>query len=174
MKYHYSSQEPPEYLPEDKPFAVPWYGIVHQYPPESEMGYGMWNLLWLMSPDLDRALSFSRSYGPDWATVKMDTSLSVLHPLWPELVKSAAQHPTRFRTWLAENAGHFYLETLGEEKLGRLSDRLNDVVAQFAETWGPDGPPLYDLSFHPRTEGNVVYLNPRIRKFPRPELDTER
>lgn len=162
MYYHYSPQPPQEYMPADKPFAVMWHGYTTLFAEAAPSSYGVWNLLWLMSPDLERSLGFSREYNPDWDTVKVDVTFAMLHKLWPDLMLKAAEHPTRLRTFLRQNEDHFYLQHSPAGKLDFLRERLDDAVAWAAETYGPDGPPLYELSFHPRKEGNVVYLNPRV------------
>lgn len=166
MYYHYSPQPPQEYLPADKPAAVPWYGYVFDYSLHSPSSYGLWNLLWLVSPDLDRALHLSRQHDETWASIKWSASLTSLARLWPQLLERASHHPTRFRTWVRENGDAFYFETMAPTELDLLHSRIDDVIARFAETNGPDGPPAYDLSLFPRKEGNVVYLNPRVTRTP--------
>lgn len=142
-----------DYCPADRPELVShWHTITDGV--GNDFGAARWNLLWLASPDLDRALDLPRPYGPAWKTLKTRLNLAVLVHSWPELRHACLCEPSVFKVWLERNAGHLLLGNT-DDVMPTVMQRLNDAIARFGadSKAAPAAPSRID-----RVAGNVVFV----------------
>jgi len=142
-----------DYCPADRPERVShWHSISDGL--DNDFGAARWNLLWLASPDLDRALDLPRRYGPAWKTLETHLDLAVLVHSWPELRHACLCEPSVFKVWLERNAGHLLMGA-ADDVMPTVMQRLNDTVTRFGGS-APAAPAV--PSRIDRIAGNVVFV----------------
>lgn len=142
-----------DYCPTDRPASVShWHTISDGV--DNDFGAARWNLLWLCSPDLDRALDLPRSYGPAWKTLETRLGLAALAPAWAELRHACLCEPSVFKVWLERNADHLLLSG-ADALMPIVMQRLNEAIERF----GADSRVKPAASSRiDRIAGNVVFV----------------
>lgn len=147
-----------DYCPSPGPqTSVLWHAVTGDQADE-DIQAARWNLIWLCSPGLDRALSLPRAAGPHWKPVMPDVHLSVLAPVWPELRHAVLCQPAVFRAWLQRERRREHLFLAGSDGLIDVIDqRLNEAIERLGGAAAPHLPKT-------RVRGNVTFVDFRATR----------
>lgn len=139
-----------DYCPDPAPESCMLWHAVREKPDE-DVRAACWNLIWLASPAIDRALQLDRRPGSHWQTVVPDVGLSVLVPIWPELHHAVLCRPEVFKAWLQQESRSI-LTLVAETLIDTVHRRLDETIARMGGIASARGHAR-------RVSGNVTFVD---------------